>query len=82
MKEEKDFSAYSNSLVKTTRLEKLENKYVNLVLNNGFTYQGILMVVYDDAVILMDRKIGRQRFPRNRIFVVYETPIGAKHKNE
>jgi hypothetical protein len=83
--EKNGFLAYANSLVKTTRLEKLKDKYCNLVLLNGYTYQGILLIVYNDAVIFMDRKVGRRKFQRDNIFVCYETPIAAnkgKYKSE
>jgi hypothetical protein len=80
--EENGFLAYSNALIKTARLEKLEGKYCGLVATNGFTYQGVVLSVEGDDVIFMDRKVGRRVFNRNGIFVCYELPEGTRRKHK
>ena len=75
-----DFLCYMNTLVKSKKLEAMTGKYCCLILDNGYRYQGILMIVYDDAVVFIDERQGKKKFPRNRIFVVYQTPIAAKHR--
>ena len=80
--EQNGFSAYVSKSIKAIELEDLKNKYCILTLDNGFVYQGIMMTVYDDAVIFMDRKDGKKKFGRDRIFVCYETASAKKRDDK
>ena len=73
---------YCNNGVKNAELEDFQNKYCCLILDNGFFYVGTLLIEYEDKVVFIDRKLGRQKFNKERIFVVYEKHVGEKQNVE
>ena len=75
-------SLYKNPIIKTTEIENLMNKFCCVILNNGFSYLGIISRIYDDTIVFMDRKTGQCKFPRNRIFVAYELPKRPEMREE
>ena len=73
-----DFVCYANPNIKQTKLEDMKGKYVSVVLSNGFSYQGILLIVYNDNIVFMDRKQGEKKIGRDKIFVCFESAASRR----